>query len=108
MTPFGVIRGNHASLKRGPLLIFKARLVVMTGSDDPNRLQTAGLRHFEDMKTRIPHEEGLQITAHVRSTSAQLFDWSLDGCDAPHIRPMGSFLRGKPATSVRFGTVRTA
>ena len=74
-------------------------------------VQIAGLRHFEDMQVKIPREEGQEIAETVTQAALQLFGWSMDTEDAPHIRPMGSFLRGKRGTSVRtpvsFGSIDT-
>ena len=63
-------------------------------------LQVAGLKHHEDMKVRIPRPVCEQILQIVRSAALALFGWDPASNDAPHIRAMGSFLRGKNGTSV--------
>ena len=63
-------------------------------------MQKGGLRHFEDLQVRIPHAEGIEIGRTVRAAALNLFGWECESADYPHIRPMGSFLRGKPATTV--------
>ena len=60
----------------------------------------AGLKHHEDMKVRIPRPVGEQILQIVRSAALDLFGWEPASNGAPHIRAMGSFLRGKHSTSV--------
>lgn len=52
------------------------------------------------MQVKIPREEGEEIAQRVTQAALNLFGWSFDSEDAPHIRPMGSFLRGKRGTSV--------
>ena len=64
-------------------------------------VQTAGLKYFEDMEVKISREEGKAIAQFVREAALQLFGWDMDGEDSPHMRPMGSFLRGKHGTGVR-------
>ena len=63
-------------------------------------LQVAGLKHSEDMKVRISKAVGEEILQIVRSAALALFGWDPASEDAPHIRAMGSFLRGKHGTSV--------
>lgn len=52
------------------------------------------------MEIKIPRDEGLIIAQRVTEAALSLFEWDLGSEDAPHIRPMGSFLRGKKGMSV--------
>lgn len=62
--------------------------------------QVAGLKHYEALKLRIPREECSAIAGVVTEAVQRLFAWPTQGSSPAHIRAMGSFVRGKPATSV--------